>query len=126
MNAAMHRSSLQGRAIMVVEDEYLQADDLARAFTDAGAKLVGPFPSPEAAIAAIEGGQHVDAAVLDINLRGVMADGVADLLASRGISFLFATGYGSDQLPTAHRNRQVFEKPFRLESLVDAVADLCN
>ena len=72
---------LQGCAIMVVEDEFFQAEDFARALSNAGGRLVGPFPSVPAALAALERGERVDAAVLDVNLRGVAVSPVAEALA---------------------------------------------
>ena len=36
--------NLTGRRILVVEDEYFIADDIARALTSLGAEVVGPAP----------------------------------------------------------------------------------
>lgn len=126
MTTAAHPlAALQDHSILVVEDEFFQAKDLAQALADAGARLVGPVPSLNAALEALEEGLPVDAAVLDINLRGRAVYEVADLLAERGIPFLFATGYGPDLIPPAHQARPVCTKPFRIESLLAAVAGLC-
>ena len=125
MIVAARTLALQGRSIMVVEDEFFQAKDLARALTDAGASLVGPFSSVNAALEALDDGSALDAAVLDINLRGRAVYDVADRLAERGIPFVFATGYDPELLPASHQARPVCTKPFRIESLMSAVADLC-
>lgn len=124
MAAVARLSALQDRTIMVVEDEFFQAKDLAQALAQAGARLRGPFPSLSAAMEALESGDTVDAAVLDINLRDRVVYDVADMLAERGIPFLFATGYDPDLVPAAHRDRPVCIKPFRIEVLLAAVADL--
>ena len=116
---------LQGRSILVVEDEFFQAKDLAQALANAGARLVGPFPSLNATTDALKEGPSVDAAVLDINLRGRVVYGVADLMAERGIPFLFASGYDVDVVPAEHRGRPFLTKPFRIENLLVAVAGLC-
>ena len=126
MTVAARTLALQGRSIMVVEDEFFQAKDLARALTDEGASLVGPFSSVNAALEAMDDGGAFDAAVLDINLRGRAVYDVADRLAERGIPFLFATGYDPELVPASHRARPVCTKPFRIESLLTAVADLCG
>lgn len=126
MTAAAHPlAGLKGRSIMVVEDEFFQAKDLSHALEDAGARLVGPFPSLNAAMDALKERPKVDAAVLDINLRGRAVYEVADLLAEQGIPFLFATGYDADLVPADHKERPVYTKPFRIESLLTAVAELC-
>ena len=125
MTVAARTLALQGRSIMVVEDEFFQAKDLARALTDEGASLVRPFSSVNAALEAMDDGGAFDAAVLDINLRGRAVYEVADRLAERGIPFLFATGYDPEMVPATHRARPVCTKPFRIESLMTAVAQLC-
>jgi CheY-like chemotaxis protein len=62
-------SSLANRRVLVVEDEYFVAQQIARAFRELGAQVLGPVPTSEAAIA-IAREKKVDAAVLDIHLRG--------------------------------------------------------
>lgn len=119
-------AALDGKAILVVEDEFFQAQDLADALTRAGARLVGPFPSLSAAVEALEAGVRVDAAVLDINLRGRVVYGVADALAARGIPFLFATGYDPAFLAPAHQGRPVCRKPVALPKMLGVLAGLCG
>lgn len=126
MTAAAHEAALDGRVIMLVEDEFFQAADLARALSEAGARLVGPLPTLDAALAALENGVSVDVAVLDINLRGQMVYPVAQMLERRGIPFLFATGYDRSVLPTSLQDVQVLEKPYQVQNLVAAVAELCR
>ena len=46
-----------------------------------------------------------DAPILDVNVAGERIDPVADLLANRGMPFLFVTGYGRASMPAAHRQR---------------------
>src|SRR3712207_8803154 len=70
---------LTGRRILVVEDEYFIADDIARALTGLGAEIVGPAPDVESA-AALLSQRPVDWAVLDINLQGEMVYPVAEAL----------------------------------------------
>jgi len=126
MTAALYQATLKGRAILLIEDEFFQAEDLARALSEASAQPVGPFPSMETAAGALSGrGVPVDAAILDINLRGRMAWPIAEMLAQQGIPFLFATGYDKGFLLEAYRSVQVLEKPFRIEGLLSAVAGLC-
>ena len=75
--------ALTGRRVLVVEDEYFLADDIARALVGLGAETVGPVPTREQALAHLEGGGRIDACVLDLNLRGEMAFPVADALLAR-------------------------------------------
>ncbi len=124
MNSA-GENGLQDCAVMVVEDEFFQADDLASALGRAGARLVGPFATVEAALAALERGEHVDAAILDTNLRGSAVTPVIAALTRRDIPYALATGYDRDMLPADWREAPVFQKPFEISALLEAIAELC-
>ena len=84
---------LQGRHVLVVEDEYLLAEDLRMTLERYGAEVLGPVPSVGEAMASIADHPELDGAVLDMNLRGNMVFPVADMLVARGITFFFTTGY---------------------------------
>ena len=64
---------LQGLCILLAEDEYFLADEIARALDEMDATVIGPVPDVEGALAALAGAPRVDAAVLDVNLGGAMA-----------------------------------------------------
>lgn len=102
---------LNGRHVLVVEDEYFIADDLRRAFEESGAQVIGPVGSVDDALAMIEDCPRIDGAVLDINLREVMVFPVADALRARGIPFVFATGYEENAVPSRLRDAVHCEKP---------------
>lgn len=102
---------LSGRRILVVEDEYLIADDLAALLRGAGAEVIGPAASLPKAMRLASDTQHFDAAVLDINLRGVNVFPLADELLARGIPMLFMTGYGENNVPADYCTIARFEKP---------------
>lgn len=121
------RLPLEGRRILVVEDEALVAMLLEDELVDAGARVIGPATTVGDALrlveaAAADGG--IDAAVLDIGLEDGTAVPLADRLAARGVPFLFATGYGEDCDTGGHRGMPVLRKPFHGRQLVDAVASL--
>jgi CheY-like chemotaxis protein len=111
-------SILRGRRILVVEDEYMMAQDLQSDLEDAGAEVVGPVPSVEAALTALEKENMLDGAVLDVNLRGEKAYLVADALRDRRIPFVLATGYEPWALPDAYRDVPRCEKPVDLRHLI--------
>ena len=122
-------AKLSGKRVLVVEDEALVSmlvEDLLR---DAGATVLGPAPSVGDALrlveaAAADGG--ISAAVLDINLNGEHVAPLVDRLASIGVPFLFATGYGDGRDTGGHGAAPVVEKPFDTERLVAAVAALAS
>lgn len=119
--------ALRGRRVLVVEDEALVAMLMEDGLADAGADVVGPACCIDEALgfierAACDGG--LNAAVLDINVEGAAVLPVADRLATLGVPFLFATGYGENCDRGAHMAAPVLAKPFDPETLVAAVADL--
>ncbi len=87
--------ALQGRLILVVEDEPLVAMAVAQTLKRLGCEVLGPAGSlAEARDLAAAAAERLDAAVLDMNLQGEPALPVAQLLADRGVPVIWATGYG--------------------------------
>ncbi len=116
--------ALAGRRVLVVEDEYFVADDIERALRRLGAEVVGTFATRGEALEAFTLGARVDAAVLDINLRGEPIYPVADALRDAGVPFVFATGYDEASLPEPYRDVPRWEKPFDPGELVRALPPL--
>ena len=62
---------LQGRRILVVEDDYLVAQSLCALLEEAGATIVGPFGWADEALKFVEAHRDAfDSAVLDVDLHG--------------------------------------------------------
>jgi PAS domain S-box-containing protein len=113
---AAQNAPLLARRVMIVEDEALVALVLADQLTELGLSVVGPCSSvAEAKAAAAEG--DFEAALLDVNLGGELVYPVADLLYSRGIPFIFVTGYGRESIDRRFADAPVLEKPVEMESL---------
>lgn len=86
--------NLQGRRVLVVEDDCLIAWDVTESLQEQGAQVVGPTTSVEATLQALAGEAAPDIALLDVSLdnrESVFA--VVDELRTRGIPFVFYTGY---------------------------------
>ncbi len=112
-----------GQRILVVEDELTIAMWLEEILLDAGCIVAGPAGRLDQALAlAQDGGMRF--ALLDVNLRGVPVFPVADLLAARGVPFVFLTGYGRGDLPTRFATTPVLCKPFRANELFGLMARL--
>jgi CheY-like chemotaxis protein len=116
---------LQGARILIVEDEYYIADDIAVALRQRGAEVLGPVGTVEEAFAILSQGQ-LDCAILDMNLRGDMAYPLADQLTAVGIPFVIATGYNSASLPERFSAVPRVEKPVDPAVVIAAVAPLAN
>lgn len=108
--------------VLVVEDEFYIADELAVAVSARGLDVVGPVATVREAYAIIMS-ERIDAAVLDVNLRGEPITPVADALASRRIPFFLATGYDIEALPERYRQFPLWEKPIRVHDLADAILE---
>lgn len=87
-------TTMAGKRVPVVEDEYFLAKSLAVDLRDFGADVLGPV-APIADALAVITSERLDAVVLDVNLRGEMAYPVADLLIERRVPFVLATGYAT-------------------------------
>ena len=108
---------LKGLRVALVEDEFMIAEELAEILVDEGAEVAGPYSNLPRALEMMSTGR-VDVALLDVNLGGTPIYPVANLLAERGIPFVFMTGYSPDVLPEEHRARPIIRKPFRLADLI--------
>jgi CheY-like chemotaxis protein len=98
--------------VLIVEDEALVSMLLEAMLEDAGCDVVGPAPRVSTGIALVNGGEPMDAAILDVNVAGEVVFPVAEALAARGVPFAFASGYGEGGVPDAWRDRPILQKPF--------------
>ncbi|MFC7398400.1 response regulator [Chelatococcus sp. GCM10030263] len=107
--------------ILVVEDEATIAMLVEDMLLDLGHEVVGlAMRLPQAVQMA--GSMDFDLAILDINLDGRRSFPVADVLATRGIPFFFASGYGSAGLEPPYNDQVTIRKPFEQRDLQRAIA----
>lgn len=114
---------LDGKRVLVIEDEYYIADDLRRILEAVGAEIVGPLSTLEKAHQALDE-DRFDCAVIDLNLHGESALPIADRLNEAGRSFAIATGYGSGSVPDRLKDVPRVEKPFDAPALLQLVGQL--
>ncbi|MFA9201180.1 MAG: response regulator [Cypionkella sp.] len=119
----MTRGPLEGRRILLVEDEYFQAIDAKRWLEEAGAEVVGPAGNSEA-IGGCIAAADFDAAIVDINLGGGPDFGVADELRRRAVPMLFLTGYDRAQIPPEHAEVPCLNKPANAGDVIRTVERL--
>ena len=117
--------ALQGRRVLLVEDEPLVALDVEAELAALGMKVVGPAGSVASAEALIAHGGF-DVALLDANLHGRPVDRLAAALVARKVPFAFATGYGREALPEAFRDRPMLAKPFDAAKIRAVVSELLD
>ena len=100
----------QSIRILIVEDEWLIAEDHAAIVRGDGHEVVGPVPSVNAAVACVENGE-LDAALLDVQLNDETSFPIADLLLARAIPFAFLTGHSGSDLPARFLAVPTLPKP---------------
>ena len=111
---------LRGKRVLVVEDEALIAVMVEDMLLEMGSEVVGPAATIEAALE-LARREDIDAAVLDVNVRGQRIDPVAEALMARGVPVLFATGYGEVRLASGVQVT-VIDKPYTQEKLARGLA----
>ncbi len=116
--------NVAGRRVLVVEDEYLLAAELARTLDRAGAIVLGPVPTVRGALALIESQAGVDIALLDVDLGGEPVFKVADVLDAQSTPYLFTTGYDAAALPRQYAHKQHCDKPLDLRRLAAAMQEV--
>lgn len=116
----MNGHILKGRRVLVVEDEALIALFLEEELLAVGCAVIGPVSKLDAAVKLAKE-EQLDAAILDVTVRGGDTFPVATILTDRGTPFIFATGYGEWTLPDAFRGKPVLKKPFSFAELERAL-----
>ena len=109
--------------LLVVEDEYLIRMLLEDMLTDLGYEVAAAVGTiAEASELAASG--DFNAAILDVNLDGQEIYPVAEILAKRGLPFVFVTGYGERSLTEPYHDRPALQKPFQIDQLKAALDEL--
>ena len=117
---------LQGRRVLVVEDESLVAMLLETILEDMGCTPVGPASNIDEGEALARDEAALDAALLDVNVAGRQVFPVAAALKARGVPFVFSTGYGEGGLPDEWRGQPTIQKPFTEAAIRDALMKAMN
>ncbi|WP_264045352.1 response regulator [Methylobacterium flocculans] len=105
-------AELTGRRVLLVEDESLVAMLGEDMLLELGCTVDVAMRLEQGLVLATR--IAFDAAVLDVNLGKTCSYPIADLLAERGIPFIFATGYGTAGIEAAYRGVPVMQKPYQI------------
>lgn len=108
--------------LLIVEDEALIRRSIRLAVERAGHVVRGTAATVTEAIDLVTRFAHeIDAAILDLNLRGDLSTPVAEALRDAGIPTLVLTGYSEDDARGAGMTAPVLHKPFRAHDLIEAL-----
>ena len=111
--------SLEGKRVLVIEDNYLIAEALCGAMRAAGAVPVGPVGTPAAAIK-LATHEELDGALLTARLHESDGRQVSEYLRSRMVPVVLVTGYDSSD--PRLQDLRYLSKPTLLSDLVEQVA----
>jgi CheY-like chemotaxis protein len=122
-NAERAGGAHSDQRILVVEDEFLIRMLLEDMLEELGYAVAGVAGRLDEATEMANSGAF-DVAILDVNLDGEDVFPVADILAKRGVPFVFVTGYGGRGLPEPYCSRLTLQKPFQIDDLGKALGAL--
>jgi len=113
-----------GLRVLLVEDEIMIALLLEEELAALDCQVIGPIGRLDKALE-IAQREAVDVGILDVNINGNEVYPVAEVLAARGIPFVFVTGYGRQGLRAPYRDSPTLQKPFQFHDLQRAIEEAC-
>ena len=118
----MQNKPLHNLHILIIEDDYYQAEDTRDYITMAGGAIVSCWGTPPN-LDELLMSQRVDVALLDINLGVKQSFDLARELSAKDIPFVFLTGYDSDILPKDLSEARLISKPAAESSVIEAIVE---
>src|SRR5262245_48187651 len=123
MYALHQKLPLANQRILVIEDEFMIAVDIAWALHKSGAQIVGPAATLSHAAELIRQ-DGFDMATVDVQLRDGEAYPLVDELNDARVPMVFVTGYERNLLRPAYQALPHVIKPFGHGQLVNALVAL--
>lgn len=123
MDTVPERSKLAGMSVLVVEDEYYLATEMAEQIERVGGSVLGPFATADEGLAALADGLP-DCALVDINTGDGPSFVLADALLAKSVPFTFLTGYDASSVPGRFSGIERVEKPAQTRTVIEALSRL--
>lgn len=111
---------MTGMRAVVIEDEFLLAQEIARELVSQGFDVVGMASNVKAALH-IAHSEEIDIAILGVDLRGRQTDDVVRALVETGAHLVFVTGHSPSRIPNWVPPSMRFKKPIAAAALVSAI-----
>ena len=102
---------MRNLTVLVVEDEWLLAEDLKEELESLGCKVLGPAPSCAAALELLFRDHKPDLACVDTQLGPETCEAVLEECQRLGIPVVISTGHHPRELPTFATGRPLLSKP---------------
>jgi CheY-like chemotaxis protein len=111
---------MQGLSVFLVEDEALIRMMIVEMLEELGHRVVAEAGSIDMA-EPLARTSTFDLGIFDINVGGPIITPIAEIVAARGLPFVFVSGYGSEGRPPSFRDRPVLRKPFLIEHFAEMI-----
>jgi len=123
--SASHARALEGRRVLIVEDDALFALEMTEILAEIGCTIVDVAAGLSRGLAAAEF-HELDLAVVDINLGEETSYRVAHMLMARDVPFVFATGARPEAIPPEFARVPALTKPFSAQTLQTLLVDMVS
>ena len=116
-------TDLNGLRVLLVEDSPVVAPYTESLLAELGCVVVGPAANLATARELAQSAE-IDAAMVDVHIRGERVFAICDILQSRGIPFVLTSGYAGSSAPEKWRDHKRLAKPYGLEDVERALREL--
>ena len=120
-SARVEGGRLEGVRVFVIEDESLVAMQLEDMLLDFGCEIAGLAMRVARAREMLGGAFEADVAVLDVNIAGETVYPIAEILRTRHIPIVFATGYGRTGVLADWHACPILQKPYTEREMAAAL-----
>ncbi|WP_340314065.1 response regulator [Rhizorhabdus argentea] len=100
-----------------MEDDYLQASELADLVRGEQGCPIGPAASLDEGLEIIRRAARIDCAIMDINLRGQLVYPLVERLRRRSTPIIFVSGYDRSAIPARFADISLCQKPVKMQEL---------
>ena len=108
------------KCILLVEDSPVVGPFTADLLIELGYEVAGPAPNMATARELIDGGE-IDAALMDVHIRGERVFPLCEVLDERGVPFVLTSGYADWAMPDKWRERPRLLKPYTIDQVQTAL-----
>ena len=108
---AMMAELLGKQRILIVEDDWVVAQDMSDMIEELGGAVVGPAGQLAQGLVLAES-EELGGAILDVNLNGENTFALADRLLADNVPVIFATAYDATMRPERFADVPRLPKPF--------------
>jgi CheY-like chemotaxis protein len=113
-------ADLARRRILIVEDSPVVGPFTADLLQELGCIAIGPAPNLAIGRQLIES-EQIDAALVDVHIRGERVFPLCDALAAKNVPFVLTSGYADWNMPEKWQDRPRLQKPYTLGEVEKAL-----